>query len=228
MTLEASPKPVRRWKRIAGIGAAIVLFVIGVGYFTLPYISVVGAPVAELKTGDVIDASFKGSDGQAHKLSDYRGKVLVLEWTSPVCEFTIRHYESGAMHALQEYGAGKQAAWLPISTVGPGSVGHLDAAGLQALLAARKISSPYIIMDETGSIGRMFGAHATPSAAVIDAQGKLAYMGAIDDNPWGDGTSGTNWVKQALDELSAGKSISVPFKRSYGCSIKYPDAAIAK
>jgi AhpC/TSA family len=215
----------RKWRRTFGWGLGLFLAAIGIGYFTLPYVSVIGAPAAQIFNGDLVEASFKGSDGKTHKISDYRGKLLVLEWTSPVCEFTIRHYASGAMNALQEYGASKQAAWLPISTVGPHSVGHLDAAGLQDLLAQRKISSPFIIMDESGSIGQMFGAHATPSAAVIDAQGKLAYMGAIDDNPWGDGSSGTNFVKQALDELTAGKPVSVPFMRSYGCSIKYPEAA---
>jgi hypothetical protein len=225
MTLATDKKPKSRFRRAIGIGLAVVALSIAVGYFTLPYISLIGAPVAQLNTGDLADASFNGSDGKAHKLSDYRGKVLVLEWTSPVCEFTIRHYVSGAMHALQEYGAGKQAAWIPVNTVGPGSVGHLDAAGLQALLAARKISSPYIAMDEAGVLGHLFGAHATPSAAVIDVNGKLAYMGAIDDNPWGDGTKGKNFVREALDELAAGKSVSVPFRRSYGCSIKYPDAA---
>jgi hypothetical protein len=129
------------------------------------------------------------------------------------------------MHALQEYGASKQAAWIPVSTVGPGSIGHLDTTGLQALLTARKISSHFIVMDEQGVLGHLFGAHATPSAAVIDVNGKLAYMGAIDDNPWGDGTTGKNFVRQALDELAAGNAVSVPFRRSYGCSIKYPDAS---
>jgi hypothetical protein len=225
MRLANDTKPKSRFRRVLGIGLAIVALAIGVGYFTLPYISLIGAPVAQLNTGDLADTTFNGSDGKEHKLSDYRGKVLVLEWTSPVCEFTIRHYESGAMHALQEYGAGKQAAWIPVSPVGPGSVGHLDAAGLQALLKARKISSPYIAMDEGGILGHLFGAHATPSAAVIDVNGKLAYMGAIDDNPWGDGTAGKNFVRQALDELAAGNAVSVPFRRSYGCSIKYPDAS---
>lgn len=225
MIFASGSRPKSRWKRIVSIGLVILASLVGVGYFTLPYISIIGAPVAQLSTGQLAEAIFKGSDGAAHKLSDYRGKVLVLEWTSPVCEFTIRHYASGAMHALQEYGASKEAAWIPVSTVGPGSVGYLDAARLHVLLAARKIGSPYIAMDEQGLLGHMFGAHATPSVAIIDVNGKLAYMGAIDDSPWGDGTNGTNFVRQALDELAAGKAVSMPFKRSYGCSIKYPDAA---
>ncbi len=223
MTHPTAIKPKSQLKRLVIIGLLIGAATIGAGYFALPYISVIGAPVSMLNTGDLADANFTGSDGKAHKLSDYRGKILVLEWTSPVCEFTMRHYESGAMHALQEYGAAKQAAWVPVSTAGPGTIGHLDAAGLQALLSARKINGPYIAMDEQGVLGRLFGAHATPSAAIIDASGKLAYRGAIDDNPWGDGTTGINYVRQALDELTAGKPVSVPFKRSYGCGIKYPD-----
>jgi hypothetical protein len=219
---EIKPKK-RGWKRIAPWSLGVALAAGIVGYFTLPYLSLIGAPVAELGTGDVVDASFVASDGKTHQISEYRGKVLILEWTSPICEFTVRHYESGGMHALQEYAAGKQANWLPITTAAPGSVSYLDAAGLQKLLVDRKIYSPFIAMDETGSIGQMFGAHATPSAAVIDASGKLAYMGAIDDQPWGDGTTGVNHIRAALDELASGKPVSVSFTRSYGCSIKYLD-----
>jgi AhpC/TSA family len=222
MTQTVNSRPKRRWKKPVWWGVGLALIAIGAGYLTLPYVSAIGAPAALLKTGDAAEATFNGSDGKTHKLSDYRGKILVLEWTSPVCEFTIRHYQSGAMHALQDYGASKQANWIPVRTSMPGEFGYLDAGGLQALLSERKISSPYMIMDEAGTIGRMFGASSTPSAAVIDAEGRLAYMGAIDDNPWGEGTSGLNFVRQALDELSAGKTVSVPFKQSYGCTIEYP------
>jgi hypothetical protein len=214
----------RGWKRILFLGIGVALAASLAGYFTLPYLSLIGAPVAELGTGDIAEASFMASDGKSHQFSEYRGRVLVLEWTSPVCEFTIRHYESGAMQALQEYAAGKKASWIPITTAAPGSASYIDAAGLQKLLADRKISSPFIAMDETGLIGHMFGAHATPSVAIIDATGKLAYMGAIDDQPWGDGSTGINHVRAALDELATGKPVTVSFTRSYGCSIKYPDA----
>lgn len=211
-----------RWKRLLVISVLLLGGAGILGYFTLPYVSLIGAPTAELSAGAEVNGGFRGSDGKSHQFSDYRGKVLVLEWTSPICEFTIRHYASGAMHALQEYGAAKQAAWIPVNTAAPNGISYLDAAGAQALLASRKIGSPFIAMDETGELGRMFGAHATPSVAIIDAQGKLAYIGAIDNQPWGDGTTGTNYVRQALDELSAGKPVTVSFTRSYGCGIKYP------
>jgi AhpC/TSA family len=217
-----SPKSNRPWRRILIWGLALVAVATALGYFALPYISVIGAPVAKLETGDLADASFKSSDGQTHKLSDYRGKITVLEWTSPICEFTIRHYDSGGMRAEQDYGASKNVNWIPITTATPQSEGYRDAAGLQALLTARKTASPYMIMDEDGKLGRMFGAHATPSAAVIDATGKLAYIGAFDNQPWGDGKTGTKYVRAAIDELAAGNSVTVPFTRAYGCSIKYP------
>jgi hypothetical protein len=224
MSNSAPSKPRRRWTTFVGIGAAGLLVIVSGGYFALPYVSAIGAPSAQLKSGDIVDATFEGSDGATHAMSDYRGKILVLEWTSPVCEFTIKHYESGAMHALQDYGVSKGANWLPVRTSPPGDYGHLDAAGLQALLTERKIASPYIIMDDTGTFGKLFGASTTPSAAVIDANGKLAYMGAIDNSPWGNGTSGLNYVRQALDELTAGKPVSVPSTQSYGCGIDYPEA----
>jgi hypothetical protein len=224
MTDATTSKLKSRWKRIVGAGLALVAVATVAGYFTLPYVSRIGAPAAQLKPGDMAEASFTGSDGVSHKLSDYHGTTLVLEWTSPVCEFTLKHYQSGAMHALQDYAATKQASWLPVHTSPPGDFGSLDAAGSQALLKDRNIASPYMIMDDNGTLGRLFGASSTPSAAIIDATGKLAYMGAIDNNPWGDGTSGLNYIRQALDELAAGKPVSVPATQSYGCGIDYPKA----
>jgi hypothetical protein len=219
---QLAPRPVSRRRRILLWGLASLVLASGVGYFTLPYISVIGAPVAILTIGDMADASFKSSDGQTHSFSEYRGKIVVLEWTSPICEFTIRHYDSGGMKTEQDYGASKHVVWIPVNTALPNSPSYRDSAGLQDLLADRKISSPFVIMDEDGKLGKLFGAHATPSAAVIDATGKLAYLGAFDDKPWGDGTEGFKYVRTALDELSAGKKVTIDFTRSYGCSIKYP------
>jgi hypothetical protein len=217
-----APRPFSRWTYISIVGLGLLMATGGIGYFTLPYISAIGAPRAALHTGDLAEARFKSSDGQSHTLAEYRGKIVVLEWTSPICEFTIRHYASGGMKSEQDYAASKNVVWLPVNTATPDNQSYRDATDLTALMANRKITSAFVIMDEDGRLGKEFGAHATPSAAVIDATGKLAYFGAFDDQPWGDGTTGKKYVRDAINDLIAGKSVTVPFTRSYGCSIRYP------
>jgi hypothetical protein len=200
----------------AFLGAAVALV-----YFGSPYVSAIGAPASVAQIGDAVDAGFSASDGSAHKLSEYRGKIVVLEWTNPLCEFTSPRYESGAMQAMQREAIAAGDVWIPVSSTVEGGPGYMDAAQAEALRAERKFEAPFIALDASGAVGRLFGAFSTPSAAIIDASGKFAYAGAIDDNPWGDGTAGNNYVKAALAELEAGKPVGTPKTRAFGCGIKY-------
>jgi AhpC/TSA family len=211
----------RRWPRRLAFSIIVLLALGAAGYVTLPYISGVSAPVSQVEIGAPVDAAMSGSDGKTHRLSEYRGKILVLEWTSPVCEFTARHYASGAMQALQKEALGQGAAWVPVSSTANGVPGFMESAAAQSLIAKRGVPLDYIALDADGVIGHMFGAHATPSVAIVDSSGKLAYLGAIDDNPWGDGSTGNNYVRAALSDLSGGKPVKTPITRAYGCGIKY-------
>jgi hypothetical protein len=224
MTIHTEAAPAKRRiftaRRIAFL-AAILGAAVALVYFGSPYISAIGAPAPVAQIGDIVDAGIAGSDGSAHKLSEYRGKIVVLEWTNPLCEFTSPRYASGAMQAMQHEYMAAGIVWIPISSTVKGGSGFMDAAQAEALRAERKIEAPYIALDAGGEVGRQFGAYATPSAAIIDALGKFAYAGAIDDNPWGDGTGGNNYVKAAIADLQAGKPVGTPQTRAYGCGIKY-------
>jgi AhpC/TSA family len=224
MTIQTEAAPAKRRifsaRRIsilaAFLGAAVALV-----YFGSPYISAIGAPAPVAQIGGIVDASIAGSDGSAHKLSEFRGKIVVLEWTNPLCEFTSPRYASGAMQAMQREAIAAGVVWIPVSSTFEGGPGYMDVAQAEALRAERKFEAPYIALDASGEVGRQFGAYATPSAAIIDASGKFAYAGAIDDNPWGDGTAGNNYVKAAIADLQAGKPVATPQTRAYGCGIKY-------
>lgn len=216
--------PVRRrvfTRRRLAVLSVFIVSVAALVYFGSPYISAIGAPPPVAKIGDLVEASLAGSDGRAHKLSEYRGKIVVLEWTNPVCEFTSPRYASGAMQAMQREAVASGIVWIPVSSTVKGGSGYMDAAQAEALRAERKIEAPYIALDESGAAGRQFGAYATPSVAIIDAAGNFAYLGAIDDKPWGSGVSGTNYVKAALAALKAGVPVAKPQTRAYGCGIKY-------
>jgi AhpC/TSA family len=224
MTVQSAAAPAKRriftLRRLTYLGAFLALAAALI-YFGSPYISAIGAPPAVAQIGESVNAGILGSDGSAHTLAEYKGKVVVLEWTNPLCEFTAPRYASGAMQAMQREAMAAGVVWIPVSSTVKGGSGYMEAAEAEALRTERKIEAPYIALDATGALGRQFGAFATPSAAIIDASGKFAYLGAIDDSPWGDGTAGNNYVKAALADLQTGKPVTTPQTRAYGCGIKY-------
>jgi hypothetical protein len=148
----------------------------------------------------------------------------VLEWTNHDCPYVRKHYSAGNMQAIQRDATKDGIVWLQIISSAPGLEGHVDGKQAEALNAQRKASPSGIVLDPAGKIGRQFAARHTPTMAVIDAKGQLAYYGAIDDNSnWHpDSIKGaTNHVRTALADLKAGRDVSVAKTRAYGCSIKY-------
>jgi peroxiredoxin len=155
-------------------------------------------------------------DGRTVKLSDFTGKIVVLEWLNPECPFVRRHAEAGTMHELARRYREKGVVWLGVNTSKSS-----DAAANRAWALKNKLDYP-ILDDASSAIGRAYGAKATPHMFVIDAGGRLAYAGAIDDDRDGEkGEKRVNYVEQALDELLAGRAVSVPETAAYGCPVKY-------
>jgi peroxiredoxin len=216
---------ISRWPKRIGLGAGFLAVLCALVFFFAPYIASYTAKVEErVKIGEQVpDLAATGEDGKAHKLSDFRGKVVVLEWMSPVCEFTAKHYDSGNMQALQRDVTAGGAIWLSVNSNAKGAEGHLTPELALKRLAESKSSPTHLLIDEDGSIGRAFGARSTPSVAVLDATGALRYKGAIDDKPWGNGNpaKAKNYVTAALKELGGGQAISTATTMSYGCGIKY-------
>ena len=163
--------------------------------------------------------------GRTHKLSDFKGKHVVLEWTNPGCPFVVKHY-SGNMQALQSEFTGKGVVWLSVNSTVKESRDYLTPAKLMAWKAEKKAAATAVLMDESGQIGQLYGAKTTPHMYIINPQGVLAYAGAIDSvasSRVDDIKTATNYVRQGLTEALGGKPISVASTRSYGCFIKYKD-----
>jgi peroxiredoxin len=165
--------------------------------------------------------SAKGADGKQHSLRDYAGKLVVLEWTSPVCPFTAVKYKSGAMQALQRFAASRQIIWLSIDTSAPGKAGYLTAAAARARIAQTHATVTGFLFDVDGNIARSYGAKTTPSFFVVNRDGKLAYQGAMDDQVFADDAAGHEYVKSALDELAAGRRVQKTETQPQGCAIEY-------
>lgn len=164
--------------------------------------------------------------GKTHKLSDFKGKHVVLEWTNPGCPFVIKHY-SGNMQALQKEFTAKGVVWLSINSTEKDSRDYLAPAKLIAWKSDKKAAPTAVLMDESGKIGQLYSAKTTPHMYIINPQGMLVYAGAIDSVPSArvdDIKTATNYVRQGLNEVLGGKAISTPSTRAYGCSVKYKDA----
>ncbi|MBV7256783.1 redoxin family protein [Pacificimonas sp. WHA3] len=166
------------------------------------------------------------AEGTPVSLSDYRGKTVVLEWTNKGCPYVKKHYESSNMQELQATAARDGTVWLTINSSAPGKQGHVDSAGAAAEMAHFDTIQEAYLLDHDGKVGRAYGASATPHMYVIDDEGMLAYMGAIDDRPTSDPADikgAQNYVASALGALAAGETPSKAATRAYGCSIKYAD-----
>jgi AhpC/TSA family len=215
----------RRW---AG-GTLGVLIAIGIAtYVYAPFIGTVWrddpVPLGNLQIGAAApDFTAIGADGAKHKLSDYRGKTVVLEWTSPVCEFTAKHYDSGTMQKLQDQATKQGVIWLVVNSSGSPETGLMTAADTQKRIRNKGLHASNFLIDRDGRIGLTYGAVTTPSVYVIDGARNLKYRGAIDDNPWGSGTVDPvhSYLLQALNAISASKPVATATSRPYGCSIKY-------
>lgn len=186
-----------------------------------------GAAVASTVGQPAPDFALTDTAGKAVRLSDFRGKPVVLEWNNPGCPFVRKHYQ-GNMQALQKEFTAKGVAWLTINSTEDASGDYLSPPQLARWMNEQKAAPTAVLMDEDGKVGRAYGARVTPHMYLIDAQGRLAFAGAIDSIPSArvaDIERATNYVRQGLNELLAGKPVSVAQNQAYGCTIKYKSPA---
>jgi len=170
------------------------------------------------------DFSAPDTNGKTHSLSQYKGKYVVLEWFNPECPFVKKHYGSDNMQKLQQEYTGKGVVWLTIDSNAPGTEGNITPDQAEKIMASWKTKQTALLLDPESKVARSYGAKNTPNMVVINPEGKIVYEGAIDNkatpNP-ADIPNSTNYVKAALDESLAGKPVSNPTTKPYGCSVKY-------
>lgn len=162
------------------------------------------------------DFTLKSFDDKTISLSDFKGKIVVLEWFNYECPFVLRHYgKTTTMIDLANKYKDKNVVWLAINST--------SNATLEANMEfAQNRKLPYPILDDTsGTVGRAYGALTTPHMFVIDTKGSIAYQGAIDNDERGRKRKGViNYVDKALAELTGGKQVSTTDTMPYGCIVK--------
>jgi peroxiredoxin len=170
------------------------------------------------------DFTLTDTNGKAVKLSDFKGKHVVLEWHNPACPFVVKHYDSNNMQGLQGKYDAKDTVWLSVNSTAKSHQDFMSNEKLNGYLTDKKATPDAYLTDADGKIGKMFAAKTTPHMYVINPAGMLIYAGAIDDKPsssQADVKGAKNFVVAALDESKAGKPVSMATTKAYGCSVKY-------
>jgi peroxiredoxin len=164
------------------------------------------------------------SQGNTQRLSDFRGKVVVLEWTNDGCPFTRKHYSSGNMQSLQALAHKNDVIWFTVISSAVGKQGYVTGAGADELTRTRAASPTAVLLDPTGTVGRLYHAKTTPHLFVIDKNGALQYMGGIDSIASVDVSDigmAEPYAKEAMLAVVQGQPVPHPMTRPYGCSVKY-------
>lgn len=170
------------------------------------------------------DFSLTDTSGKTVRLSDFKGKHVVLEWNNPGCPFVRKHYNTANMQTLQKEAAGKGVVWLAVNSTEKTHTDYMTPQVLGKWMVEQKASPTATLMDESGDVGKAYGARTTPHMYVVNPQGVLIYAGGIDSIPSAsvdDIKTATNYVRQTMNEVMAGKAVSTPTTRPYGCSVKY-------
>lgn len=168
--------------------------------------------------------TLEDANGKKHSLSQYKNKLVVLEWINFGCPFVKKHYDSENMQKLQEAYTKKGVIWLTICSSNPDAQGYFKGDELKKEIDSHHSKATAYLVDADGTVGHEYGAKSTPDMFVIDKEGTLVYAGAIDDKATtdvADVKGAKNYVREALDEVMAGKKISTASTKSYGCSVKY-------
>ena len=170
------------------------------------------------------DFKLLDSNGKEHTLSEYKGKLVVLEWVNFGCPFVRKHYNSGHMQKLQNLYTSKDVVWLSICSSAEGKQGYMEPNDINEELEERGAAMTAYLIDASGKVGRMYGAKTTPHMYIINREGILVYAGGIDDTPSTDTDdikTAKNYVSVNLDLLLAGKDVDTKVSKPYGCGVKY-------
>ena len=186
-----------------------------------------GAHAGEAPVGKAApEFTFTDIEGTTAKLSDFRGKFVVIEWFNHGCPFTEKHYKSNKMQDLQRKYTEAGVVWIAVNSTNDGHANYMDATMTRKEAESYGTSATYIVLDPSGKIGKLYGAKTTPDIFIVNPEGKLIYSGAADSinsTDTSDIPKAQNYIDLALTEAMAGKPVTPPETKPYGCSVKYKD-----
>ena len=170
------------------------------------------------------DFSLLDVAGKPVKLTDFKGRYVVLEWVNPDCPYVRRHYDSANMPSLQKETGSRNVAWLAINSTRAGHSEFKTPEQMASWMKQVGGAPAATLLDSDSKVGKAYGATTTPHMYIIDPKGQLIYVGAIDDKrsaSLAETKNAKNYVRAALGESMAGKPVSTASTVSYGCTVKY-------
>jgi peroxiredoxin len=179
----------------------------------------IGAPAPDFALPD--------QDGQVRRLSEFRGRTVVLEWTNHDCPYVRKHYNSGNMQSLQRDAASRGIVWLSMASSPAGEQGHVTGPEAKALTERRNAAPTAVLLDHSSQAARAYSATTTPNMFVIDTEGRLRYMGAIDSvrsTRVEDVPGAEPFLRNAMIAVRDGRPVERAVTPPYGCTIKYVGA----
>ncbi len=180
---------------------------------------------AKLVTGsEAPDFEYTDLEGNTGKLSDLRGKYVIVEWFNHGCPFVAKHYNSKKMQSLQSEYTGKDVVWIAVNSTSDGHGDYRNPEESKSDAQKHGTSATKIVIDGQGEIGQLYGAKTTPHIFIINPEGTLIYQGAADDiksTDTEDIPKATNYIDLAMTEALTEKELTNPETKPYGCSVKY-------
>ena len=159
-------------------------------------------------------------EGNAHSLSQYQGKYVVLEWLNFQCRPVDALYKNGYLPTIQQRFTEQNAVWLSVIS------GETRANPGKLLRQVEKRGGwqTAVLLDDSGEVGRMYGASKTPHIFLVSPEGRLTYEGAVDNQPVVNESpeeGSVNYLDQAFLELQGGRPVSIVSTAPYGCPVNY-------
>lgn len=189
------------------------------------YLFVTGDASASVATGaPAPNFSVRDATGATRTLAEFAGRTVVLEWTNSGCPYVRKHYDSRNMQNLQQEATAQGVVWLQVISSARGEQGYLDGPGALARVRTDGAHPTATLLDPSGAMGHAYGATNTPHMFIISGEGRVVYQGAIDNHASANPRSlegATNYVRAALADIRAGRSVQTAETRAYGCSVKY-------
>jgi peroxiredoxin len=223
-TLSQSPESAPQSGRgglFSALMAVVAICALAVGLIGILDVAAAAAP----QIGQTApDFSAQDSKGNTLRLSQYRGKTVVLEWTNADCPYTRKHYSTGNMQSVQTSAQEHGIVWLSIISSAPGKEGYVDGTAADALTASRHAAPTAVLLDPTGALGHLYNAKTTPHMFVVDKNGMLQYMGGIDSVATADPSDIAHaepYLKEAMLAVAEGGKPPHAATKPYGCSVKY-------
>ena len=199
-------------KNLIYLCTAILLFTISAAFKYAGGVLPIGSslPMGDVKMTEVSNEEITMNDAK-------RKNGLLVMFTCNTCPYVMKN--QARTKAICSYALKNDIGVILLNS----NEGDRDAGNsLQSMQQYAKEQNYqwYYVVDSNNEIADAFGANRTPENFLFDKNLKLVYHGAIDDNPNDAGNVNRQHLKEAINELLAGKEISIKETRSVGCGIK--------